>query len=199
MISEETEKLIEQIKEDLKEELSEKRYKHSVGVMDRAIELANIYNINENEAALAGLTHDIAKEIPTVEAFKIAKENDIQFDEIETINPVLLHGKIGAFLAKKRYNLNENVQSAIKFHTTTDKNMNTLAKIIYVSDKTEGGRESEKYNVKFERDLADKDLNEAVIYIIGENIKGLVNDGKLIHPKAIETRNALIMQKRNKD
>lgn len=198
MINDETKRLIEQIKNDLKSELSERRYKHSVGVMERSIELADIYGIDENEAALAGLTHDIAKEIPTQESFKIAKENNINFDDVEIANPVLLHGKIGAFLAKRKYNLNENIQNAIKYHTTTDKNMNMLAKIVYVSDKTEDGRESSKYNVKLERDLANNDINQAMIYIISENIKGLLNDKRLIHPKAIETRNALIIEGNNK-
>ena len=60
----ETEELIEKIKGDLKQELSERRYVHSVSVMKKAIELAQIYDENVDEAALAGLTHDIAKEIP---------------------------------------------------------------------------------------------------------------------------------------
>ena len=60
----ETEELIEKIKVELKEILSERRYNHSVSVMNKCIELAEIYNVDVDEAALAGLTHDIAKEIP---------------------------------------------------------------------------------------------------------------------------------------
>ena len=57
----ETLELIEKIKKDLKNMLSEYRYNHSIGVMNKAIELAKIYGVDEDKAALAGLTHDIAK------------------------------------------------------------------------------------------------------------------------------------------
>ena len=53
---------VEKIKEDLKKMLSEKRYNHSLNVASVAKELASIYNVNEEKAYLAGLTHDIAKE-----------------------------------------------------------------------------------------------------------------------------------------
>ena len=70
----ETFELIEKIKKDLRENMSEKRFEHSVSVMKKAIELTKIYNENEDEAALAGLTHDIAKNISDEEALKIAEK-----------------------------------------------------------------------------------------------------------------------------
>lgn len=194
MLEKETEVLINKIKIDLEKQLSQARFNHCVGVMNKAVELARIYGVNENDAALAGLTHDIAKEIPVVEAFKIAEENNIEFDEIETANTALLHGKIGAYLVKKRYNLNEDIQDAIKYHTTTDKKMDMLAKILYVSDKVEEGRKSDKYDIQSERELAKTDIDKTIIYILNENIKSLISRNRLIHPKGIETRNFLMMK-----
>ena len=55
---------IDIIKEELKQILSEKRYIHSIGVMEMAMELAQIYNIDIETAQIAGLLHDNAKEIP---------------------------------------------------------------------------------------------------------------------------------------
>ena len=57
---------IEKIKEDLKHILSEKRYIHSIGAMEKAIELAKVYGEDEEKLALTALTHDLAKEM-TVE------------------------------------------------------------------------------------------------------------------------------------
>lgn len=195
MINEKTNVLVEKIKSDLKKSLSEPRYFHSIGVMNKAIELSKIYGVDEDEAALAGLTHDIAKEFPIDEYFKIAEKNHIEFDEIEMKNVALLHGKIGAFIVKEKYNLNENIQNAVKYHTTTDKNMNMLAKIVFVSDKIEDGRKSENYDIEYERKLAKKDIDDCIIIIIEENLKNLINRKKLIHPKGIETRNYLLMNK----
>ena len=54
---------LEQIREEVKHILSEKRYKHSLGVEKRAAELGAIYGVDIEKAKLAGITHDIAKEM----------------------------------------------------------------------------------------------------------------------------------------
>ena len=135
-----TEELLNEINEDIKKELSEERYKHSVGVMKKAEELAKIYRVNISEAKLVGLAHDIAKEMPKEAKFKYVEEKNIKIDEIEKINIGLLHGKIGADICKKRYDFSTDMQKAIEYHTTGNPNMNMLAKIIFVADKTEEGR-----------------------------------------------------------
>ena len=193
----ETFELIEKIKKDLKENMSEKRFEHSVSVMKKAIELAKIYNENEDEAALAGLTHDIAKEIPDDEAFMIAEENGIELDEIEKINTKLLHGKIGAFLAKEKYGFNERITDAIKFHTETVPEMDNLSKIVYVADKIEDTRVSDKVDLDKQREVAMQNLDDAVIMILEASTLKLIEKGKLIHPNGIYTRNYLLMKKIN--
>ena len=185
--------LIEQIKKDLKNILSEKRYTHSVGVMEMAAKLAEIYRADIETAKLAGILHDIAKEMSSEEKLKYVKENNIIINEVERINTPILHGKIGADIAKKKYGINEQVQRAIEYHTTTNPNMDLISKIVYVSDKIELNRKSEDYDIKYERELALKDIDKTIIYIIDSNIKSLLNKGKLIEAEMIETRNKLLM------
>ena len=187
--------LIEKIQKDLKESLSEKRYIHSIGVMNMSIELAKLYNADVETAKIAGLLHDIAKEMTPEEKIQYVNDNNIVIDDVERINTPILHGKIGADIARKKYGVNEQIQKAIEYHTTTDPNMDIIAKILYVADKIELNRKSEDYDIKYERDLAKKDLDETVIYIIDSNIKSLINKGKLIHPRSIETRNRLLLLK----
>ena len=74
---------IDIIKEELKQILSEKRYIHSIGVMEMAMELAQIYNIDIETAQIAGLLHDNAKEMTDDEMLQYAKENNIQISETE--------------------------------------------------------------------------------------------------------------------
>ena len=143
--------LIEQIKKDLKEILSERRYIHSLGVMEMAGKLAKIHNEDIETAKIAGLLHDIAKEMPKEEMLKYVKENNIETNKIERINTAILHGKIGADIARKRYGVSKQIQDAIKYHTTTSPEMDTLAKIVYVADKTEMNRKSEDYDIEYER------------------------------------------------
>ena len=87
---------IEQIKKELKNMLSEKRYIHSIGVMKMASELAKIYNVDIEMAQIAGLLHDNAKEMTDEEMLQYVKENNIKISETEKNSIQLLHGKIGA-------------------------------------------------------------------------------------------------------
>jgi len=187
--------LIEQIKKDLKEILSERRYIHSLGVMEMAGKLAKIHNEDIETAKIAGLLHDIAKEMPKEEMLKYVKENNIETNKIERINTAILHGKIGADIARKRYGVSKQIQDAIKYHTTTSPEMDTLAKIVYVADKTEMNRKSEDYDIEYERKLAKKDLDAVIIYIIDANIKSLIDKNKLIEEESVKTRNSLMIKK----
>lgn len=187
--------LIEKIKKDLQEMLSEKRYNHSIGVMNKAIELAKIYGVDENKAALAGLTHDIAKEIPDEEALKLASDNNVEIDDfVKKINTNLLHGKIGAIIVKQRYGFDEQMQKAIKFHTEAIPDFDTLGKIIYVADKIE---ETRNYSPEIDnwRKIAEENLDEAMLCIINFMIKRLIDKDIIIPQITIETRNKLMMNR----
>lgn len=184
---------IEQIKEELKKSLSEKRYIHSIGVMERAEELAKIYNLDVEQAKIVGLTHDIAKEFSNEESLRYAQENGIEFDDIEKSQPSLLHGKVGAHVCKVKYNFTDQMQKAIQYHTTGDENMDVLAKIIFIADKTERYRRFD--DLDYIVNLSNQNLEDAIIYIIDKAMIKTMQKGELIHPKSISTRNALILQK----
>lgn len=184
---------IENIQEELKTILSEKRYNHSLGVMKKAKELAKIYGIDENITALTGLVHDIGKEISNEEKLIYVRENNIEMDEIEKNNVGLLHAKIGADIAKKKYGFTEEMQAAIQYHTTAHPDMDLLAKIIFIADKIE---ENRKYDgVEKFRKLAESDLDECILFFLDYAIKENINKGKLIHPNSILTRNQLLLNK----
>lgn len=185
---------LEQIKEDLKEILSEKRYIHSIGVMEMSEHLAKIYNEDVEEAKLAGLLHDIAKEMSEEEMLNYLEKNNIEVTEVERINTKILHGKIGADIAKKKYNVSKKVADAIKYHTTTSVEMDMLAKIVFVSDKIELNRPSTMYNVEYKRFVAEKDINKAMLLIINDNIIKLVSKGILINKESIDTRNKILIE-----
>ena len=183
---------IEKIKENLKLILSERRYEHSLGVMNMAGELAEIYNVDVENAKLAGLLHDNAKEMSEEEMLKYVEENNIKINEFERLNVKILHGKIGADIAKKEYGVNEQIAKAIEYHTTTNPQMDLLAKIIYVSDKIELTRKSEKFDIEPERKLAKIDIDKTVLLIINNTTKYLIDNNKMIAQESIETRNNIL-------
>ena len=193
--------LLSRINNDLKNTLSEKRYKHSLGVMKKAEELALIYGVDVNIAKLTGLAHDIGKEFSDEEMLKYAKENNIEVDSVEEVNVGLLHAKIGADICKKKYNFTEEMQNAIKYHTVGNENMDLLAKIIFVADKTEEGRnyKKEEKNEQLQkvRELSKIDINKALLYEIDSSLIYTIQKHKLVHTDSILTRNKLLKDGEN--
>lgn len=193
----EVDDLLKKIDSDIKKELSEKRYNHSVGVMKKAEELAKIYGVNVNTAKLVGLAHDIGKELSKDEKLSYCKENGIIMDDIERLNVGLLHGKIGADICKRRYGFTTEMQNAIKYHTTGNEHMDKLAKVIFIADKIEenrkykDNRKAEKLEVA--RKLAKENLDMAVLFEIDESLEYTISKKELIHIDSILTRNRIII------
>ena len=183
----------EKIREDVKSILSEFRFNHSEKVAEKAEELAIEYGENPEIAKLIGIAHDIAKEMTDEEYLKYVEDNNIKIDEVEKINTKLLHGKVGADICQKKYNFNEQMQNAIKYHTTGNINMDNMAKIIYIADKIEDTREYD--GVEEAREKAKVSLNEGMIYLLSRGIKKSLDKEKLIHSDSVELYNKLIMER----
>lgn len=183
----------EEIENDVKSVLSEYRFTHSLGVVKKAVELAKIYGVQEETAKKVGIAHDIAKEMTDEEMLEYVKNNNIEIDEIETVKPSLLHGKIGADIAAKKYGFTEDMVNAIKWHTTGRENMSMLEKIIYVADKTEENRKGTRFNLEKSRELSTQNIDETLIFLMNEFITYNVKNEWLIHPETIIARNDLLL------
>ncbi|WP_055071416.1 bis(5'-nucleosyl)-tetraphosphatase (symmetrical) YqeK [Clostridium massiliamazoniense] len=173
--------------------LSEKRYKHVLGVAETAKKLAKLNGADESKAELAAMLHDIAKEMPIDEQMKILKKNNFNITEIEKASPQVLHGFVGEFLAREKFNIDdEEVLKAVAYHTTGKANMAKLEKIIYIADYIEPTRNYP--GVEILRETTYKDLDEGVLMGINNTIKLLVDKNGVIHPLTIEARNYLLIK-----
>ena len=111
------------------------RFAHTTGVAYTAAALAMCHGGNIEAALTAGYLHDCAKELAYEESLRICEENQLPVTEIERRNPFLLHGKVGAQLAKAVYGVkDEDILNAIWYHTTGRANMSLLEKMIFVAD-----------------------------------------------------------------
>lgn len=177
----------ETIYEDAKNTLSEKRFRHSEGVVERALEYAKIYGVNEEEVKLAAIAHDIAKEIPKDEIVKYAEEIGIKLDEVECMNLGLPHAKIGAQICKIKYGFTEDMVNAVKYHTTGRENMSLLEKIIYLADATEKGRTY--FDLQYYVDLIKKDIDRGMFEVSKWSIENVCSKEKIIHLDSIRCYN----------
>ena len=102
------------IQEKLQKKLTPDRYQHTLGVMYTCAALAMCHGCNLERAMVAGLLHDCAKCIPNDKKISICEKNNIAITEAERKNPSLLHAKAGVFLAKSKYDIeDEDILDAI--------------------------------------------------------------------------------------
>ena len=179
----------------LENRLTEKRYNHSIGAMKSAKELAEIHGENAEEARIAGLIHDIAKELTKEEIEEALKKYNIKPDHIEENQLGLLHSKLGAEFAKNELGLSEKVQNAIKYHTTGNIRMTKFDKIIYLADKIEENRNYD--GVEGFRILAKHNIDEAMLSFLDYTIQKSIGKQRLIHPDTVDLRNELILKRGN--
>lgn len=153
---------------EIKNTLSEKRFRHSEGVVKRAIEYAKIYNVDEETVKLVAIAHDVAKEFTEEENKQYIEKYNIQLDEIEQSNKNLLHSKIGAYICKDKYGFTDDMANAVNYHTTGRDNMTILEKIIYLADATEESRNymDIDYYVDTVKDNIDKAMCEVAKWVI---------------------------------
>lgn len=182
---------IEQIQDKLKETLSPKRFRHSLGVMETAVKLAEQYGVDVKKAQLAGLLHDCAREMKVEEILKICSQNNIEVDSICAKQPKLLHGPVGSVVAREEYGIeDEEILSAIYCHTTGRREMSTLDKIIFLADYIEPGRDFS--GVDKVREAVFEDLDNGMVVSLISIIKHLVKKRELIQLDTIDTWNYII-------
>ena len=154
----------------VKKYLDEDRYQHTLGVMYTAGALAMCHGIHIEKALTAGLLHDCAKCIPPEKKIKICRKNHILISEVEYANPGLLHAKLGAHFAEKKYHITDaDILCAIRCHTTGRPAMSELDKVIYIADYIEPGR-IELPNMAAFRKLAFQNLDACVIRILEDSL-----------------------------
>ena len=178
----------------LKEDIGEKRFTHSIGVMETSFKLARVYGVDEEKAALAGLLHDCAKYKEKRNLLKMANDFDIILDNVMKYNTELIHGPLGVEIARRNYFVTDKeILNAIEIHTTGKENMNLLEKIIFIADYIEPNRKFE--GIREVRQLAFEDLNESIIKAMDNTIKYVIDDGGLLHLDTIKARNYLKLEK----
>lgn len=181
----------------LKQALDKDRYQHTIGVAYTATSLAMSHGYDINKAYLAGLMHDCAKCIPLEEKLQLCKKYHVKLTQSELDNPALIHAKLGAYVAKKQYGIeDEDILLAIRYHTTGRPEMSLLEKIIYIADYIEPYRRPLP-NMKEIRETAFRDIDEALIKMMRNTLSFLESKNQVIDSLTREACEYYINQKPN--
>lgn len=182
----------EKYKSILKVRLNEKRYHHSLCVADEAKRLAEKYGGDTEKCYLAGLLHDITKNTPDEEHLKIFETFGIMLSVIERSAKKLWHAISGEAYVRYILNIDDpEILDAIRYHTTAKADMSLTAKILYIADFTSADRDY--MDVDVIRGLADKSLDEALIYALQYSIMDLVDNCRAVHPDTVLAYNTTVL------
>ena len=183
---------IEEMRVLLQQSLKPKRYEHSVRVYETALKMAGHFHADIKKVAIAALIHDCGRQVPKEASVAKAKELGIPVDPVEEAQPILLHAKLGVYYTVHKYGVDANdkeVLDAIRYHSTGTADMTDTARIVFLADLIEPGRDFE--GVEAIRKASFQDLDRGMLLSYDNTIRYLLEDGLLIHPDAIAGYNQL--------
>lgn len=177
----------------LRGKLDDYRYIHSLGVADSARELAKIYGADEEKVYLAGLLHDIAKNMPKDEQLSLMEKGGIALNSAEKNNPALWHAMAGECYLRLHMGITDpEILGSVRYHTTGKAGMTLLEKIIYVADYISAERNYPDVDVM--RDLSlNHSLEKASLYSLIYTLNKQTKLQGIIHPDSVEFYNELII------
>lgn len=179
--------------EKLKEDIGIERYNHTIRVVETSKKLALKYKEDVQKTSMAALLHDCGKFSDSRKLLKMIDDFDIILDNVMKNNIQLVHGPLGAEMARRVYGIDDHeILSAIYYHTTGKENMSLLEKIVYISDYIEPGRDFQ--GVDEVREMAFVDLDKSILWAMDNTIKYVIDRGFLLHLDTVKGRNSLKLQ-----
>lgn len=156
--------------------LSVPRLDHSLSTAMICVDLCSRFGLDENKGRIAGISHDIARELPVNDKKIGLLEDGYPVSTEEKLNPVLLHGRFGADILKNNFKIEDaEILQAVRWHTTGHPDMGRLGQILFIADYIEPGRAhiSSSYRDK----LMKLDLNEMTLKVLNEQFSYLRDKG----------------------
>lgn len=183
--------MLEELREIVKSRVTQKRYIHTLGVEEKAVELAKKYGVDEKKARISAILHDIAKSVEVDKLEEICKKyfsEELSTEDISITE--ILHGFVGYIIVRDELKIeDEDILEAIKYHTIGKRGLSKLGRIVYIADAIEKNRDYP--NVEKIREITDRDLDEGIIFEIDKKIEYLEKNGGKIHKNTLEMRDWL--------
>ena len=189
----------------LKERLNTERYEHSVGAQLKATELAQHFALSEEDqhkTAIAGLLHDAAKQVGSLELFDACKKMNLMLNDADMRSPQTIHPFVSAEMVKRELGITDpDILNAIRYHTTGRARMSMIEKLVFVADKIEDNTRNPLYCQKINQLIQTntlESLDVATLYILDSTIGFLIEKGLVVHPRTLEARNDLLESLKDK-
>ncbi len=182
--------LVEKIRQYAASVEKKERFEHSVRVAETAKLMCDMYGVDPAKGYLAGLAHDMCKDLPDEEQLALASKDQQPISDVEKKKPSLLHGRAAAMKLQHDFGIDDkDILQAVSRHTLGGSSLCPLAKIVYAADKIEPGREqsTEEYRAK----LFSLSLNELALTVLEENMAYVQGRGKKVAAVSYRFRESL--------
>ena len=186
----------EQYVEIIRSRLSEHRFYNSMCVADEARRLAVIHGADPAKAYTAGILHDIMKDTAPDAQLRVFDDFGVVLDKVERHSTTLWHARSGeVFLRNILKIADEEILSAVRYHTTGRAGMTLLEKVVFTADFSSADRNYPDVGVI--RAKADRSLTEAIRYGVEYTIRDLIARGKPVHPDTLAVYNEIVLSEGN--
>ncbi|PDO10956.1 MAG: HD domain-containing protein [Candidatus Reconcilbacillus cellulovorans] len=182
---------IERLKESAERQLTPDRWRHTLGVAETAVRLAQKYGADAAKAEIAAILHDYCKCWPREKQADVLRSHPELPQDLLEYDAELWHAHVGAWVVENELGVRDaDVLNAIRWHTSGRIGMTLLEKIVCLADYIEPGRRFP--GVDDIRRLAESDLDRALVAGFDATIRFLLDRGKKIYPLTVMSRNALL-------
>jgi nicotinate-nucleotide adenylyltransferase len=163
--------------------LSRPRLNHSREVARLASELCDRFHADEEKVYIAGMAHDLARELEIAEILLLAETEGRPLSDWDKAHPLLLHGRAAAAVLMKHtgYSDAETLQ-AMRDHVTGRGSMGAISKIVFAADFLEPTRDF--VSPEFRRRTLGLSLDEMVLAVLERKIHYVRAEGLEIAPDA---------------
>ena len=185
---------VEDYKKIIRPMMGDKRYIHSVNVSAEAVRLAEKYGADVEKAAVAGILHDITKELDSQKQLQIIQSGDIILSDVEKNAEKLWHAISGSVYIHKELGIDdEDIINAVRYHTTARAGMSLLEKVVFLADFTSVERDYPDIGVI--REKAEISLEEGMLYGIRFTLNKLLSIDRCLSIDAVEAYNEILLNR----
>jgi predicted HD superfamily hydrolase involved in NAD metabolism len=175
---------IEAVQRLLEETLSPERLAHCRSTARLSARLCRRYGLDPEKGTLAGLAHDLAREMPAGEVRELAMRDSEGLSLLEESYPVLLHGRAAAVVLRERLGVEDpEILAAVACHVTGRPGMSLLARILFVADLLEPGRGF--WDDGYRATVLEMDIDGMMVAALEEIFKHLRSKGRPVAGQAV--------------
>ena len=136
----------EYLKKEIKKYESDIRVKHTLGVFEQSLALADLLGLDDKEKyqlGKAALLHDITKDFSGEKQIELCNKYGIAPPKKSKDPMPTIHQDTGGYFAREKFGceiVDDAVFSAISCHTTGKVGMNKIDKLLFIADYIEPSR-----------------------------------------------------------